>query len=372
MIRPLLFVIIILTAIDFSANGQWPAGVGLEGNWSMGRVIRHTWKFRPSIPVRAYLADFNVVFKTSGRQDWHIRRSYPVWGIGFAVTDYGDERVLGRCYGLYPNLQLPVVRFSAWEWTIRLGFGLGYVTRRYSRFPDWDTVNNVIGSHINNYTCIATNLRWHVNKHIDVQAGVDFSHVSNASLRMPNLGINKAGFQVGFRYFPTTSNPERQVRTLKPLRARILGHVRFGISATEYGSGNGPLFPVYMVSAYASKRYRSKNKVIAGLDYARYPGIYAFLRNNEILIGQEWANAYKSSFFMAHEFQFGRIGILLQIGYYLKDAYLHTTPYYQKLGANVYLMERERGMLKELTFAVLLKSHRANAELVELGMGLGF
>lgn len=135
---------------------------------------------------------------------------------------------------------------------------------------------------------------------------------------------------------------------------------------------DGPLYPVYLASVYASKRYMSKNKAFAGLDYSYHENIYAFLRNNEIVEGREKEHSKAVSLFVGNEFLFGRVGIHLQAGYYLKRVNTIQNKMYQKLGANVYLLQREEGLLKELFASILLKTHFTEAELAELGIGVGF
>jgi hypothetical protein len=132
------------------------------------------------------------------------------------------------------------------------------------------------------------------------------------------------------------------------------------------------LYPVYLLSAYASHRYRGKNKIFAGVDYSYHKGIYAFLRNNEIFPGEERSHSWKSSVFVGNEFLVGKMGIMVQMGFYIKEAALKEDPYYQKLGSNIYLLQKESGVLKEMSLAVLLKTHKFLAELVEVGLGFGF
>jgi hypothetical protein len=255
---------------------------------------------------------------------------------------------------------------------LKAGFGLGYVTKIFERYPNWDTLNNAMGSHINNYTYAATELRYRVNEHLDIQGGINFSHASNAALRSPNLGINKYGAHIGIRYSPVTSEPKRIVNDWPDKKNRVLFHVRFGISGSEMGMADGPMNPIYNATAFVSKRYWSKNKFIVGLDYAYYKNIYMFLKNNEIAPGKERENSWKSTVFIGNEFLIGRVGILFQLGYYLKKGMLTETSIYQKLGANVYLVQQEKGLLKELTLHGYLKAHSPDAELVEVGFGAAF
>jgi hypothetical protein len=368
---PAVIVISLFSSTVYAQSSVPGNGFGIEANMMAGKLIKHTQKIKGPIPERSAAFEINLVQQTNGSKAWQQRRHYPLWGVGFMYTDYGNDAVYGKCIGMYPNLQIPLVRGKHLEWTMRAGFGIGYVTRRFERDPGYDTLNTAIGSHVNNFTVFSTDLRYHASTHLDIQAGFNFSHMSNAALKQPNLGLNMYGAHIGIRYSPVTSKPERISQKLNPLKNRWLLQGRYSMAFTESGSANGPLYPVYMGAIFASKRWHSKNKMFIGLDYSYHTSIEAFLKNNEIYPGDEKAHSWKSAVFVGNEFLFGKVGIVLQVGYYLKEATLRQDPYYEKLGGNFYLVQKEKGFLKELFLSALLKTHKTQAELAEIGIGFG-
>lgn len=374
MTRQLLLLILLavcLYAQPATAQDKW-AGLGIEGNFIAGKIFPHTPRFPKQLPDMVKGYEINALFQTYGKKNWHGRRNYPLVGFGFMFTDYGVDSVYGKCLAIYPNLQLPILHYKDFEWTFKASFGLGYVTRAYERAPSFDTFNRAIGSGFNNFSLFSTDFRYRVNQHLDVQVGGSFFHVSNAAFRTPNLGINTYGAHLGLRYFPYGSQPERIQRDIEPLKNRWLAQVRLGFAAREALAPDGPMYPIYIVSAFASKRYWSKNKAMIGLDYSYHTNMYTFLRNNEIHPGDEKANSWKSAIIVGNEFLYGRVGVLLQLGFYVKNYYIPEDFLYQKLGGNLYLVQEEHGVLKELSLSILLKTHKFEAELVEVGIGAGF
>ncbi len=367
------FILILISSQLCIAQTHKPwSGFGLELNTSVGKIIRHTKKFPTQLPNYVTNYELNFIQQTYGTKPWQQRRRFPLLGFAVTYTNYGIDSIYGQCLSIYPNVQIPLVKIKNFEWTIRAGFGLGFITKKYVRYPSYDTINTAIGSYVNNYTHFSTDLRYRISPKLDVQVGGNFSHISNASYKFPNLGINAYGAHVGIRYFPVNGQPEKIERKLNPLKNRWLAQARLGFTTREIGAADGPSYPVYNISLFASKRYWSKNKVLAGVDYSYHAEVYHFLRNNEILVGEEKQNSWRSSIFVGNEFLLGRVGILFQLGYYIKNVYLAEHNVYQKLGGNVYLIQREQGPLKEMFFSILLKSEMENAELVELGLGLGF
>jgi hypothetical protein len=273
---------------------------------------------------------------------------------------------------MYPNMVVPLWHSKNLEWILRMGDGIGYVTKTFRRTAPVDTINVAIGSHINDFAMFMTDLRYHINRHWDVQAGANITHISDASFHKPNLGINMIGMHIGVRYSPATSKPQHVIRKTEPLKNRWLVQVRGSMAYVSSYTPGGPLYPIYLASAYVSRRWISKNKVFGGIDYSYHENIYAYLRNNGIDPGHEAQNSYKSALFAGNEFLLGRVGIVLQAGVYLKQAYIKMDPVYEKIGGNYYLVQKEHGPIKEFFLCAFVKTDLTVAELGEIGFGLGF
>ncbi len=365
--------ILFLLALPITLSAQTSdkyAGYGFEADFSAGRIIRNNIVFPPIPPLSTSL-NLAFVQQTRGARAWQQRRGYPLLGLGLSYTNYGNNTIYGSAIGLYPFIQVPIVRGKKFEWTCRAGLGVGYISKHAGRAPDWDTLNNVSSSHFNNYTLLASDVRYRINEHWDIQAGLTISHISNGELRHPNLGINLGAGHVGFRYFPVTARPGYISKDLRKLKGRWLIQARMGIGFKSMQTLNGPVYPVYMPSLYVSKRYASRNKLFAGIDYSFYGNVYAFLQNNEIFPGHEREHSWEASLFAGNEFLFGRFGILLQLCIPIHHTYLRQDKYYQKVGYNFYLVQREKGVLKELCATALIKANKFQADVFEFGLGIG-
>ncbi len=346
------------------------AGYGIELNPSFGKVIKHNYIF-PPVPGQSYALDINILKRTTGNKEWQVRRKKPLVGLGITYTNYGIDSIYGKCIGLYPVLELPIVRGENLEWTCRFGLGVGYITKRFERYPSWDTVNNLIGSHMNNFTLFTTQLRYKASHNLHVHAGFNFSHLSNGSFRLPNLGINMYGGHIGVRYFPVTDAPQERNVQAEQLPNRWMVQARVGMGITEFNNVDGPLYPVYAATLYASRRYGSRNKILAGIDYSYFTSAYAFMRFNEIEIGNERANSWEGVIFIGHEFLFGKLGIVAQVGFPFRHTAVNDDKTIQKMGYSYYLLQNEQGILKELSLNGFIKSNNLEASHLEFGLGFG-
>lgn len=351
-------------------GGSGRAGFGIDASFLGGRVFKHEKKFTLPIPAFTGGADVNFVWHTYGRNEWEKRRHYPRIGLAMTAIDYGIDSVYGTAAGLYPNITIPLVSAGRLEWTFRLGTGISYVTNRFSRTEKVNTVNVAIGAHVNDLIMLKTDIAFTVNKHWNIHAGAFVNHISNGSVRKPNLGINVAGASIGAAYFPNTSRPAIIHRDLSPLAPRWLLQARAGMSLVSANTHGGPMYPVYISTAYVSKRWRSVNKAFAGLDYSYHPGLLAQLRDN----GMEPEGSrqpYKVAVIAGNEFLMGRVGIGVQAGAYLVKGYLQKEDIYEKVSLNYYCVQREAGPLKEVFLYISLKAHLNVAEMGELGIGVG-
>jgi len=375
LLRNLLFVLAVSGA-PLLAGAQGDAhdwrGFGIESNIMMGKMIRHTPKFTGPLPDHTYAFEINFIKKTWGQKDWQQRRHYPQLGIGFHYNNYNMPDVYGQTFGIFPNIQLNLITGKRVEWTLRAGMGVCYDTRPYERTPHPNTENVAIGGHWNNVSPFSTDIRWKVNHHWDLQAGINFSHVSNASFQQPNLGINSYGAHIGLRYFPVTSEPEKIVRNLPDLKNRWLVQARYSMAFIQNSPAGGPMNMVYGGALFLSKRYLSRNKAYAGVDYFYNSAKYAKLKSIEHFPGEEFRHSTQAAVFIGNEFLVGRLGLLFQLGYYVHKMDEQSDNIYQKLGGNFYLLQQEKGPLKELFVSAILKTHMGTAEFFEMGVGVGF
>ncbi len=347
-------------------------GFGIETNFLAGRIIKHSASFTAPVPPVSMALDVSCLWQTYGKHEWEQRRGFPLVGVGMMLTDYNSKNIFGRCLGLYPNIQVPLIRGKKLEWTFRWGVGVAYVTKKYQLTPTVDTINTAVSTNVNAFGVYIMDLRYHKNEHWDLHAGLNFTHISNGLYREPNLGVNMGGFHFGVRYFPTTSSPERILRKMAPLKNRWSVEVRGGTGQKEARAAGKPIEPSYVGAVSVSKRYQGRNKVFMGVDAVYHKDVYAFLKNYGVELGQEKQHSWDGGIFVGHEFLVGRVGMLGIVGTYYRQTFLDFDPIYERLGAKYYFIQHEKGLLKDAFLSVHLTTHGAVAEYTEFGLGVAF
>ncbi len=356
--------------VSTNDNEPW-AGVGIETHLLAGKVFKHEEKFTLPIPKLTTGIDVNLIVHTYGRKVWEQRRHYPRVGVAMTGINYGIDSVYGKVVGLYPNITFPIVSRGRVEWTLRAGNGIGFVTRKFSRAEPVNTVNVAIGSSLNDFIMFITDFSYRIDNHWNIRAGGFITHISNGSVRKPNLGVNVTGITAGVSYFPVTSRPHRIADSLKPLPSRYLFQARYGMSMVSSNTPGGPLYPVYIGTAYISRRWRSHNKVFVGIDYSYHTNLFALMRDNRLETGHEKQLSFKSAIIVGNEFMMGHVGISFQAGIYLNKSYLHKEDVYEKASIAYYPVLKEHGPIKEFFIFTSLKAHLNVAEMGALGIGIG-
>lgn len=363
----------------------------IEPNLHIGRIIKHTWKFKPNITENSTVYALSFAHRTSPAKGrlWHALWGYPEWSVTAAYTKYGNGNIFGTAVGLLPALHFSIIKNKHLNWQFRFGAGLNYITKKFDIANN--PTNNVIGSHINNYTLIGTSLEWRLGQKWSVLGHFSFSHSSNGRTSSPNLGINLPSAGLGLRFYlwqPTqsTSTPIDVTDSIKqaykipflkrPLRRWQLG-VRFGHGFTSGAVPGGPKFSVWMFAPYLQKRLTAKGQIMVGVESSYYTGIYHYAVFQAAWPAPQWKSAVKVAPYAAYELIFGNMGIVAVTGFYIYDVFFKRETLFNKLGLQYHAKNRlpkthQPRQKNNLYGGIYLKTHYGNAEMVEIAIGCAF
>ena len=157
-----------------------------------------------------YGIDLRVARQTDGRAQWEQDFNYPVYGAFLRYeknnvdsiqykyrNEYGYEqetwRPLGDCISTGAFMNGHLYRGKYWSFDYDLMGGLSFWTKHGDEF---------IGSVVNVHLAIDAGPTFMIEDNSDLLVRYQFSHSSNAALRLPNCGINVFSWLVGFRYHP--------------------------------------------------------------------------------------------------------------------------------------------------------------------------
>lgn len=374
---PLLLCIALIFK-DLSA--QMPADssrarVAFEAAFHAGNLFRHTPKLSIQTGQRVPGFELGLRFVTQGRREWQALQGFPIFGLALCRFVLG-EAAHGTAHGLLPNLSVPIFRRKTWAAMFRFGTGLGYVARPYDYFQN--PGQNAIGSHWNNITQFRLGAEIRLGGHWRALAGGSFTHFSNGSAALPNLGVNIPAGYFALTYSPEneTFAPRKRSVSRRPAR-RWGGQMQTGAAWVEYIVWDGPRHPIWSAAGAVTCALTRTNRAALGVDWEQNRAIFAWgLATTDFKTPAAARHgATRLTVKLADEFLFGNLGVSLETGLYVGQRaglnHAIPAPIFNKLGIRYYFPPLF-GARGRLFAGIYLKSHRINAEYISANVGLGF
>jgi hypothetical protein len=171
---------------------------GLELNVHLGYLLPHHPEIKSLLQKHPKALGVSLVWPCPGDKVWHQAFRGPRLGIETFVADLGNVEQLGWQISGSGFAELPLAtrrRLSQW---LKLGVGMGFTTKQ------WDLYENnkatVIGSKLSAALSLQYGIETRLSDAVHLKTGVRFTHFSNGSFALPNLGSNVASLFVGLNY----------------------------------------------------------------------------------------------------------------------------------------------------------------------------
>ena len=203
-----------------------PIFVFSQTNTNLWKDSRNIWeadvRYGNYFPFEAYHSymksmpqygiDLRVGLQTDGRAEWEKAFNHPSYGAflrleknnvdsvkyvsrdanGYEQTTW---RALGDCISAGGFLNGHFYRGKYWSFDYDMMGGLSFWTKHGDEF---------IGSVVNVHLALDAGPTFMIEDNCDLLIRYQFSHSSNAAIRLPDCGINVLSWVVGLRYYPNT------------------------------------------------------------------------------------------------------------------------------------------------------------------------
>lgn len=302
---------------------------------------------------------------TFGLEEWERQYNSPDWGFSFIYQDM-KESSLGDHYGLYGHYNFYLLKRHL---MISVGTGLSYNTNPYDAGNNFE--NNAYGSAILSTTFLRFNYIYNnIWKGLGFHTGLMFVHYSNANIKAPNTSTNTLALNVGLTYqleyekLPDYNRERDEIDYSERIKYNFV--FRSGVNESDViGLGQNPF---YVFSAFADKRLNYKSSVQAGADLFLTEYLKDYIKYRAIAFPEDGLTGdedYKRvGVFVGHELRFNKAAFVSQIGYYVYYPFEFENRVYLRVGLKRYFYK------DKIFAAVTLKSHWAQAEAIEFGLGI--
>jgi hypothetical protein len=339
----------------------------LEGRVYYGWTLDHHIEITPY--KRHYPAyEISLLKATYGRTRWEYMYNYPLIGISYWYSDLGKTKPLGSAHAIFPYINFPLLHNQGFNIYFRLGVGLGYLTRKYDRYENFE--NLAIGSHINGAVNLLFEARWRMGSRLMGAIGVSLMHFSNGSIKQPNYGLNMPGANLAFAYRLSPSNPYERKKLLPELYSFEFDGKKFlqldlnaalGVKDFQSTLGNGNQFIVAVIYGNLLWPVSFKSRIGFGFDIS-YDGSDLKLLEARGNSPEHDIYVVKTGITGAYELAFSKMAIMLNLGINLSGADKSDGYVYEKLALRYEIT-------KSLFGSLTLKALYGKADFLTLGVG---
>jgi hypothetical protein len=368
MLQPYRFILLLLLTFNLKLSSQaQQVAADEKGTWSYGAngYYGAYFRYRSGLSLLNYSGLHGVELyahrQTEGKRFWEQKYKLPAIGFAISYFNYGVPDELGKSYALTSYLDGPITKIGKGHLRYNLGTGFVYSTRYYNSTSNEN--NKAIGSPVT--FSLRGNLRYEypMSDKVFLNLTFAFRHFSNGSLNQSNNGMNMPLLGLGVRYQPKAVQTVPLPDTLAPvLDKRLRMNVRIAAGVKEVLRDDFK-HPVYLVSAYASKRLTYTNSLLLGADALHDTAIGEEYLNQGMNYPEGYLDKRSAGIFIGHELHLSHLSFVFHFGRYVYQPHHLFPDFYQRYGLKYMLF-------KNLSASALLMAHDGHANVVEWGLGL--
>lgn len=350
-----ILLIFILVSISLNAQTLFSENLGISAKTKGGILLAHRPVMAHLVQGHAIAAELGLNLRTDGDRAWEQKLNYPTYGFSFFASSTGNKAVIGNAFSLYSFIDIPIVRVKKFSLSTKLGGGLGYVTKPFNQIKN--PKNVAIGSAFNGFIQLGAFLNYE-NSSNTFSIGLDMSHFSNGSSKLPNLGLNLPYLSLGYVHHlePLKIVQEKlEYNFSKEITIEILGIV----SPKQVFPTGGRTAPVFALASFFQKRITPISGVEVGLDLISnqsHFNVYKEIEKTQWMVLQ--VGVYAGYLFHVTD----ELRFYTGMGGYVKNELDPAGYFYHRLGVRYRTKKR-------LIFQFGIKSNFAKADYFEYGIG---
>ncbi len=282
-----------------------------------GDIIRHRSFLSYTQPPQIWGLEIQLNQKQDTLTSWKQFWGHPQLSHHLHYFNFNNKEELGSVIGYFPTLKFDIFRLHNFIFSYRMGTGLSYFNRPYQ--VESNPTNNAIGSNFNMIISASFEGMYHFNNRVSIFISPQFYHYSNASSKIPNLGINTINFRIGLQYSMNESSGLFYKKRNKNFPARkFIGHeINFGLGFRQINIPNSILYKVPQIAYLIHYNRSAYFRLVGGLQFEYNYADFYFSRHQKLERNVAQNSAKDLSFKLASDLIFGNIFVRFQLGAYL-------------------------------------------------------
>ena len=362
-----------LEEIKADKNYGWFQHFEVIGRY--GGIMAHHDEMKTLTENPFQAVEARIGWQTHGDEDFSQKLNYPTYGIGVYSSWFHSEGI-GNPSAIFGFIDFPFLRGkNESRFNTSLGVGISYAFNSYNE--ETNPENIAIGSFVNVYFSLGLNYQWNISERWAIKPGLNFSHFSNSSTVVPNLGLNMVDASVGVQYrfnpvkrftkdkypdYEPPINPTFIETVPDPIWKRNTWYLRAGGGVRQTDDTGDTFYGIGVASVGYQYQVNYTYKLGGGVDLmydASNPARYweskgnVAPKNSEYTFGVNVSNALLV----------GNLELELQIGYYLWIQYDYDMGVYLRPGFKYHFSDDLFAMVSFKT------EYIGQAQYIEWGIG---
>lgn len=359
-ISAFLFFIVLCSSFPSSAQQEKDYSFNLKSQVHYGFIIPHRTGMKNLIRGHVKSLEIHYDIPTYGKKEWQQLYNYPSWGFSWYFADLANSEQLGFATGIFPYINITTIRKKIFQFNYHLGWGLGYFSKPFNQEENYKNI--VIGSKLNAIIALGAESKWKISSRASASLGISFTHFSNGSFTVPNLGINIPSVHGGMSYYFGNTSREYQSDSIVSLQKKYeIAYIAAGGLRAVYPLGSTRRYPAFSLNATFGTARSQKNQFLIGYDLFYNTALFDYFERAKIILDSKW-EMLQTGISLNYMAKISKVSIITGMGIYIYTKYKFDGPFYHRIGMRYKINEH-------LFVNVTLKSHFFKADFSEWGIG---
>lgn len=330
----------------------------IEGRFKLGFLAAHRSVMGHLATSHSVAGEISYTIKGKGSKSWHQYYGNPEYGATLYFGSVGNMELMGMYYGGMSFMRLPIIKSNHYRLSMNMGVGLGVASKFYDPKDSVLILSMGIGSRLNALVQLGVVNQFYFGKH-SLSLGIDMTHFSNGSTKVPNYGLNLPYLSLGYGY------KIREVSDSLSIKSAFHPYWQFGamgvLSAKQINPVGGKTYPIYGFNLVARRIFSGSAGLEMSFDFFSKQAIQGY----QPQVKKSQADIIQLGVFAGYVMPLNHLHLIVGMGYYVRDKYQPEDPMYHRVGLR-YVFDNG------LNLNLVLKSHWARADYVEYGIGYTF
>lgn len=334
---------------------------GISVSLFPGFLIAHR-EYMANMEAHTFGFEVNYTSNHTGWENVDEQYNNLRWGTGISYFNLGNKETNGSAIDFHLFAEANLKKKPKFQSVLRFGSGIGYLSKPYDFYTN--KKNKAIGSKLNGKMQLMYNTYHTLSSQHQLVLGIGVTHYSNGNFKRPNLGINMAHFSFGLlQHIKTGEFNSKELPNLFPKNGI---EVMFAYANKQIAVADIRRFNIYASSILAYFNHKNKPRAWRFGPEFFIDNTYPYEKfNPSTLENNTISEITEVAIKVGHEFQFGRIAVVTDLGTYLYRPNDYKKRVYFAIGFNYHF---NQGIFVQSR----LKSHMAVADYFYWGAGYRF